>query len=345
MKEQVARERNVVVVGCGVIGLTSAIRLQEEGYSVRIIARDTPPWTTSNKAAAIWTPYRAKPEVKVAEWAYLTYLKYAAEYENPRAGVSQVELINVGRRAMEKPFWVRSEHQFREMTDEELPKSYSHGHGFRVLVPFINSTLYLDYLLYRFASNGGDVEVRTLRSLADLGSNIYAVIDCSGLGARELVPDPKVFGIRGQLAVVSLDEPARFIVDETSYTDPVYVFPRGNECILGGTAEEGRECPDEDLRTRREILSRCRELEPAVTGGKFLRPVVGVRPGRHEIRLEVERDSKEPLIIHNYGHGGAGFTVAWGCANEVARLLTNQSSAEHSQCSGPTPPLCGSVGR
>lgn len=320
MKVPGVKETEIVVVGCGVIGLTTAIRLQEAGYAVRIVARDIPPWTTSNKAAAIWEPYRAKPEDKVADWAALAYTRYAAEYGNPRTGISEVELIEVGKTTIERPFWLKPEYPFRELEEEDLPGGYSYGFGVRV--PFIHSTLYLDYLLHVFASNGGDVEARTLRSLADLGSGVHAIVNCSGLGARELVSDPEVFGIRGQLAVVSLEHPTRFIVDDTSYEDPVYVFPRGHECILGGTAEEGREQQDEDLATRGEIIKRCRDLEPAVTGSKFLRPVVGIRPGRHEIRLEAELNSKTPLVIHNYGHGGAGFTVAWGCADEVARLLT-----------------------
>jgi D-amino-acid oxidase len=315
------QQNHVVVVGCGVVGLTSAIRLQEDGYSVRIVARDLPPWTTSNKAAAIWEPYLAEPKKKVEEWAAATYTKYAGEYENQSSGISEVELIEVGKKPLVKPPWIRSEYKFRSLSKSELPEGYVDGFG--VCVPFIHSTVYLDYLLRVFASNGGDVQARTLSSLADLGAGIRWVVNCSGLGARELVHDQQVFGIRGQLAIVSVAGPVRCIVDDTSFRDPVYVFPRGSECILGGTAEKGREDLDEDLRTRRRILSRCGKLDPAVKACTFLRPVVGVRPGRREVRVEAERDSTGLVVIHNYGHGGSGFTLAGGCADEVARLLSS----------------------
>lgn len=309
------------MVGGGIIGLTTAIRLQEEDYPVRIVARDLPPLTTSNKAAAIWRPYRAAPEERVLEWADRTYHKYRTEYDDPRTGVSEVELIEVGRGGSRRPFWLRPSYESRSLGGNELPRGYAHGFGIRV--PFVHSGLYLDHLVATFAENGGEVERRSLRSLAEVGVGVHAVVNCSGLGARELVPDPEMFGVRGQLAVVSLDRPARYLVDETGFDgDPVYVLPRGDECILGGTAEEGRESLEEDPTTRREILNRCRELEPALADSVFLRSIVGVRPARSEVRLERDRDRTDPIVVHNYGHGGSGFTVAWGCADEVARILS-----------------------
>ena len=53
---------------------------------------------------------------------------------------------------------------------------------------------------------------------------------------------------------------------------------------------------------------------------------VGLRPGRKEVRLELEMAGPSCPIVHNYGHGGGGFTVAWGCANEVARIVQDYLS-------------------
>src|ERR1700753_3130470 len=63
----------ITVLGAGVIGLSSAVLLQEAGYSVRIWAKDLPPHTTSNIAAAVWYPYKVAPEDKVAEWGERSY--------------------------------------------------------------------------------------------------------------------------------------------------------------------------------------------------------------------------------------------------------------------------------
>ncbi len=312
--------KRVAVIGCGIIGLTAAIRLQKAGYHVQIIARDLPPTTTSNKAAAIWEPYKAEPKDKVAQWSAETYDRYVSEYKIPAAGVSEVELIAVSKSSLPPPFWLRPAYPFRRLSPGELPAGYQDGYA--VMVPFIHSGRYLDYLLQHFATKGGDIALRHLSSLADIGPGFYAIVNCSGLGARTLVRDEKVYPIRGQLAVVSRPGPARFIVDDTSYADPVYVLSRDNVCILGGTAEERSDLGDEDRDTREIILARCRVLDPALADSIFLRPVVGFRPGREEVRLEVDPEATSPRIVHNYGHGGAGFTVAWGCANEVIRLLS-----------------------
>ena len=61
--------REVIVVGCGVSGLSSGIRLLESGFDVRIVARELPPHTTSDVAAAIWYPYLAAPAERVMRWA------------------------------------------------------------------------------------------------------------------------------------------------------------------------------------------------------------------------------------------------------------------------------------
>ena len=53
---------------------------------------------------------------------------------------------------------------------------------------------------------------------------------------------------------------------------------------------------------------------------KVLREFVGLRPGRHEVRLEVEQLANGRKVIHNYGHGAVGYTLSWGCANEVVEL-------------------------
>ena len=91
--------------------------------------------------------------------------------------------------------------------------------------------------------------------------------------------------------------------------------------MLGGTAERGREDLDEDLATRRTILERCQALEPSLVSSEFVRSIVGIRPGRWEICLEVGQRKDGLPVIHNYGHGGAGFTTAWGCAAEVVEKM------------------------
>jgi len=306
------------VVGCGIVGLASAIELQELGHRVRIVARELPPSTTSNKAAAIWEPYRAEPAERVAEWSARSYRRYRSQYADPASGVEKVELIEVARKRLADPFWLRPEYPFRRLAAAELPAGY--GDGYAVEVPFIHSRIYLENLMSRFRDGGGHIEQRALGSLAEVAPGADLIVNASGLGARELVADPEVFPIRGQLAIVEPRHPVRYLVDDDSHPEPVYVFRREGLAILGGTAQahDGNPLPDE--ATSRLILERARALEPALEGARFVESIVGLRPGRGVVRLEREMPPHLPPIVHNYGHGGAGFTTAWGCAEEVARL-------------------------
>ncbi|CAG5059094.1 unnamed protein product [Parnassius apollo] len=53
---------------------------------------------------------------------------------------------------------------------------------------------------------------------------------------------------------------------------------------------------------------------------------IGLRPGRDAVRLDAEeRDGK--IYIHNYGHGGSGLTLFWGCGNNVLQLLEEHLSS------------------
>jgi D-amino-acid oxidase len=110
--------------------------------------------------------------------------------------------------------------------------------------------------------------------------------------------------------------------DEQHPLGRAYVHPRGADCILGGTLEVGRWDTEPDPATADSILRRCRDLVPQLASAKVLAHVAGLRPGRPEVRLEEgERAPSGTRIVHDYGHGGAGITLAWGCAGDVARLV------------------------
>jgi len=89
--------------------------------------------------------------------------------------------------------------------------------------------------------------------------------------------------------------------------------------VLGGSAQEGREDLEPDPDESAAILARCRALEPALANAQLLSVGVGLRPWRPSVRVEREALGRA-WLIHDYGHGGAGVTLSWGCAEEVARL-------------------------
>jgi len=309
----------VVVVGCGVSGLSCAIALAEAGREVEIWTRDLPARTTSSVAGAIWYPYKVAPLGRVADWARRTYVALAELARDPTSGVSMhsgVELLPPGVEDESAEFR-SSASDLRELSAAERPAGFEHA--FELSVPVCEMPVYLDYLMRRFAKAGGRVVERKLASLDEALAAAPRVVNCVGLGARELVGDKLMRPIRGQVLRVEKCGVERFVLDDYDVRGVTYVIPRSKDCVIGGTTEEGSEDLTPDESSTRAIRERCIGLEPRLADARVLSVAVGLRPGRSEVRLEKEvRGAGE--VIHNYGHGGAGVTLSWGCAFDVLAL-------------------------
>jgi D-amino-acid oxidase len=90
--------------------------------------------------------------------------------------------------------------------------------------------------------------------------------------------------------------------------------------VVGGTDDEGEWDRRPDPEVARLILERAVALLPALAKAKVIGHRVGLRPARPTVRLEAE-ESEGRRLVHCYGHGGAGVTLSWGCADEVALLV------------------------
>jgi D-amino-acid oxidase len=309
---------DVIVVGCGVIGLTAALRMREASLDVRIVTAALPFETTSGVAAALWYPYKAYPEDRVLSWGSETFEVFVELSRVPGSGVRMREGVELWREPVPDPWWASAVPDVRRCTKDELPPGYSDGHIF--VAPVIEMPIYLRYLLDRFVGAGGNVEHRFVSSLEDAGDG-HVIVNCAGLGARELVGDPSMEPIRGQIVRVRNPGLERFVLDEGNPEGVTYVIPRSEDCILGGTAEEGEWDTEPDPEISAGILRRCTTLEPRLADAEVLEHKAGLRPGRPEIRLEREDIAHGPPRVHNYGHGGSGVTLSWGCAAETLRLV------------------------
>ena len=308
---------DVLVLGCGAIGVTTAVVLQEAGHRVRIWARDEPPNTTSSVAAAFWYPYRVHPALRVVAWARQSFDDFAALATSaPDAGVVRRPALELLARPG-APSWAAALPSFRPARPEELPPGHRAGVVFDSFV--VETPRYLPWLRRRFLAAGGVIERRVLERPDEALAAADAVVHCAGLGARGLAPDPAVYPVRGQLLRVDNPGLDRVIVDEES--GPItYIVPRQEDVILGGTSDEGATDLTPDPGCGAAILERCVALEPRLRGVRVLGDLVGLRPCRPEVRLERDLAAPRPLV-HNYGHGGAGITLSWGCAREAAALL------------------------
>ena len=307
-----------VVVGCGVIGLSTAIRLRKSGLDARIVTAELPKKTTSAVAAAIWYPYRAYPEDAVLRWGRRTFEVFEDLAKVPETGVRMREGVELRREVAGEPWWAGAVPGVRRCAENELPPGYRDGHAF--VVPVVEMPIYLRYLIGRFAAAGGEIEERAIDSLDDLAGEARAVVNCAGLGARELIGDDSLRPIRGQVLRVRNPGLDSFSLDEDDPKGVTYIVPRSEDCILGGTADEGAWDTEPDAAVAAEILRRCTALEPRLASAEVLEHRVGLRPGRPEVRLEMESGWGVP-VVHNYGHGGSGVTLSWGCAEETADLV------------------------
>ena len=305
----------VIVVGAGVIGLTSAVRLAEAGHRVDVLARDLPRETTSAVAAALWYPYLALPQDQVTAWAARSYEAFAALAAQPTTGVRLQSGTEVFRSATPDPWWIEAVPALRRVTATDgLPAGYADGWTF--VAPVIEMPVYLDWLVSRLIELGGTLTRMSLGGLAPTGGGgADVVVACAGLGARLFAEDHSVVPVRGQVVVVRQVGLREWWLD-TAGTAPTYVVPRESDIVIGGTEQHGEWSRTPDPDTAREILDRAIALVPALRGARVLRHVVGLRPARPSVRLERVGD-----VVHCYGHGGAGVTLSWGCADEVAALV------------------------
>ena len=315
MQEQIA------IIGAGVSGLTCAVLFAERGYRVQILAEETGPRITSAAAGAIWFPYDAEPVDAVIAWSLETFAVLQDLSGRQGSGVSMLELRHFSRRGeIEIPVWAISLGAHK-LDPAATPHCFTSG--FSLTVPLTDTTIYLGYLAERFRRAGGAIR-SSLRfdHLEEVSDEYSTVINCSGVGAKTLVPDPAVEPHRGQVVLVSGIAQSHAVVCD----DPplMYAIPRAGDCVLGGTNElSSNRTPDP--ATTSAIVAECsRVLE--IESPKILGERVGLRPFRRGgICLRADRLRDGRRVLHNYGHGGSGFTLSWGCARAVFDLIRHSS--------------------
>jgi D-amino-acid oxidase len=314
---------DVVVIGAGVSGLTTAICLAEAGLRVRIVTARPPLETTSAVAGAMWGkgPGVAEPAERITAWSAVTFTEFAALADDPSTGVRFAR----GREATREPVAPPAPELARSVArcvPDELPTGFLDGHW--LTVPLVDMPTYLTHLLRRFAAAGGVVVPGVVRGRADLAGAAPVVVNCAGVAARDLVPDETVSPVRGQHVVVANPGLDEFFVEETDELSWVSYFPHGDKVVLGGLAGVGDWNLTPDPATAAAIVDRCAAVEPRLADAPILAHLVGLRPTRPAVRVAEERVDGTRWL-HNYGHGGMGVTLSWGCAREVAELFASGS--------------------
>ena len=313
---------DVVVVGAGVIGLSTAVRLQEQGARVLVLTADRPDATTSAVAAAVWYPTGMPATARNAEWSAATFDELARQAADGVPGVTMDPCRMLTPRAADDlPWWAAAVPGFRRLAAAEATGGWTAGWAFRA--PTVEMPVYLPWLTDRFLHAGGTLVHRRLSGLAEAARWAPAVVNATGLGAARLCGDPGLYPVRGQL-VVTTNPGLRTSVRVQDHPDGyTYVHPRSRDVVLGGTFEIGSADTTVDPATARAIVARCTALVPQLAEAEILAHTVGLRPARTGgVRLEADdRSLPGHRVVHNYGHGGAGVTFSWGCADDAAALV------------------------
>ncbi|MFE9777122.1 FAD-dependent oxidoreductase [Streptomyces sp. NPDC005775] len=304
---------DVIVVGGGVIGLTTAMVLARRGHRVRVWSAAPAAATTSAVAGALWWPYRIEPQDSVGDWSLTSLRWYEELAARPQeTGVRLVDGLHRGERLASLGPWAG-----------QLNGAVETAEGLRCRLPLLDMPVHLEWLEGRVEAAGGAVERRTVVSFDEAAAEAATVVNCTGLGARELVPDSGVRPVRGQLVLVENPGIEEWYTEaDPASSETTYFFPQPGRLVLGGTAGADDWGTVPDPRTAQEIVARCARVRPEIAGARVIGHRVGLRPARDAgVRIEAEALPGGGRLVHNYGHGGAGVTVAVGCAQAAARLV------------------------
>lgn len=286
-----------------------------------------------------------------ADWAMRSYRRFAQLAANPHTGVSlrpavfyftgpvvenPAELAKMTQLEGRVPGFV---HDPTLIDAHRVNPAAGVVDAYSYLAPTIDTDRYLGWLGEAASAAGVVIHRRRIRGslveqqdrlLADYGAQL--IVNCTGLGAAELADDSSLDPHRGALLRVFNDgvgmppvTAAHALAHDvgSAEQDMVFVVPRGpDRLLLGGLVEPGQYDTGltvDGYRPLREMWERCVEFLPVLRGARLdgadpLR--VGLRPFRRDgVRLETQPGTR---IVHNYGHGGAGVTLSWGCADDVA---------------------------
>ena len=257
-------DKKVAVLGCGAVGLATARLLQQRGIEATIYARDLPPNTLSDVAGARWYPFDVfdskvvTPEFLTTLWqasrvAYAVFKKMAGPaygiYFHPTYVFQNSPLPPGSLLNLDSPV-----HDLlpglRELTRAENPTSAPVTRTFQTMM--IEPAIYLPAVMRDHAKAGGKIIQREFKSAADLASLPERVIvNCSGLGAASLFDDKELSPIKGQLTILK-PQPE---IDYVALAHGLYMFPRQDGIVLGGTFERGVATLEPNLAAEERILS------------------------------------------------------------------------------------------
>ena len=238
-----SEQRKAAVLGCGVMGLTTARLLQDRGFDVTIYTRDLPPHTTSNIAGGQWSPASVFENGQVTpafeaqyERAARTAHRYYQNLTGTAYGVRWIENYVLSQSPPRpRTGAIADLYPAGEVLDAAVnPFGAPHVRVFTTML--IEPSIFLNTVTRDFLLRGGRIVIRELHGPGELNTlDEPVVMNCTGLGSRTLFGDEQLTPVKGQLAIL-LPQPE---VDYITLAGDFYMFPRTDGILLGGTHERG----------------------------------------------------------------------------------------------------------
>ena len=334
---------HVAVIGAGVIGLSVAVELAQLAPShnlfVTLISEKLSPHTTSELSGGFVMPpsLQKGPEAAsrdvVERRVRVTFERLHALYKSPRCKEAGLSLVHGFLAKLDSlPWWRDIVFGFRPANEHELAMLPHQGKPVYSFSSYmLQCRTYIPWLLQQFTNSGSVIVQAKVNNLSELSSFDF-VINCTGLAAAELVDDPNVYPIAGQLVCVKAPWIKIFYHEVLTFDnckERTHIFPLTDYIILGGTFIPDCISTVVDDETTDGILKRCQDVVPSLCNAEILDAWVGIRPARKGgMRLEKESGVSKPTIIHCYGHGHIAMALSWGCAEEIAKMVTNHATVQ-----------------
>jgi len=331
--------QRVVVIGAGVIGLSAALHLLERylgEVDLTVISEAFSPNTTSDKAGSIILnlPNTLKGDgasEEIRRWTQGTFQKYHSLYsseENASVEITLQQGYIFLDTQLPDPWYKNIVFGFRHVNlDSEEAKLIHVPPNTVDIWSFstysLETTTYLHWLQKKIQELGGKVKQEKVRDLNELGPYYDIIINCTGLGSRELLKDDTLHPLQGQVVVVKAPWIRQWVFDlrEGYFT---YIIPRIKDVVLGGTAEIDEWSENPSVRVREEIILKCQEFLPSLSKADIVGEWTGLRPLRDTVRLETSKGPSGSLLVHCYGHGGQGVVFSWGCALDIGDMVAEK---------------------
>jgi len=307
------------------------------------VAGDPNRGVASGGAGGLWFPYLCESTERTGRWANETRVRYEQLLQDGLGfednGVAVKDVWQCYSPGNDLPPWAPDCPTLELLSVAQVEEKYAPGLpqymidqddflAYQFEAPIVQVDLFLGHLRRLIEGMGGAlVERKVAGPIESLEADV--LVNCAGIGnaveVEGLESDARMRPVRGQIVHCENRANITEAVTIGAGAESAYMIPRGDVVVYGGTSDDGQWDLSVNEDTVEDIIRRCKKLLPEeYTQGMEDRIVghwVGLRPYREEM-VSVEAKTLEDgrVVVNNYGHGGSGFTLCWGCADEVVRM-------------------------